>query len=113
MAAAEVINENLWAADALACKGLEHIEQVIGVVRKSVEIGVFDNNGGSALVFVEAYLGLGITDEAETAAAVLGHNFPNSEWYQDAYNLLKGKGLSPHEYNESWISKIWHTVVPS
>jgi outer membrane protein assembly factor BamD len=62
---------------------------------------------------VEAYLGLGITDEAETAAAVLGHNFPNSEWYQDAYNLLKGKGLSPHEYNESWISKIWHTVVPS
>jgi outer membrane protein assembly factor BamD len=62
---------------------------------------------------VEAYLGLGITDEAQTAAAVLGHNFPNSQWYQDAYNLLKGKGLSPHEYAESWISKIWHTVVPS
>ena len=47
---------------------------------------------------VEAYLGLGITDEAQTAAAVLGHNFPDSQWYQDAYNLLKGKGLSPHEY---------------
>jgi outer membrane protein assembly factor BamD len=62
---------------------------------------------------VEAYLGLGITDEAQTAAAVLGHNFPNSQWYQDAYDLLKGKGLSPHEYGESWISKIWHTVVPT
>jgi outer membrane protein assembly factor BamD len=62
---------------------------------------------------VEAYLGLGITDEAQTAAAVLGHNFPDSKWYEDAYNLLKGKGLSPHEYGESWISKIWHTVVPS
>jgi outer membrane protein assembly factor BamD len=62
---------------------------------------------------VEAYLGLGIVDEAQTAAAVLGHNFPDSQWYQDAYNLLKGKGLSPHEYGESWISKIWHTVVPS
>ncbi len=62
---------------------------------------------------VEAYLGLGITDEAQTAAAVLGHNFPNSQWYEDAYNLLKGKGLSPHEYGKSWISKIWHTVVPS
>ena len=47
---------------------------------------------------VEAYLGLGITDEAQTAAAVLGHNFPDSQWYQDAYDLLKGKGLSPHEY---------------
>ena len=44
---------------------------------------------------VEAYLGLGITDEAQTAAAVLGHNFPDSQWYQDAYALLKGKGLSP------------------
>ena len=62
---------------------------------------------------VEAYLGLGITDEAQTAAAVLGHNFPDSQWYKDAYALLKGKGLSPQEYGGSWISKIWHTVVPS
>ena len=62
---------------------------------------------------VEAYLGLGITDEAETAAAVLGHNFPDSQWYQDAYALLKGKGLSPQENSNSWISKIYHVVVPS
>ena len=62
---------------------------------------------------VEAYLGLGITDEAQTAAAVLGHNFPDSQWYHDAYDLLKGKGLSPQEFGGSWISKIWHTVVPS
>jgi outer membrane protein assembly factor BamD len=62
---------------------------------------------------VEAYLGLGINDEAQTAAAVLGHNFPDTQWYHDAYNLLKGKGLSPEEYGGSWISKIWHTVVPS
>ncbi len=62
---------------------------------------------------VEAYLGLGISDEAQTAAAVLGHNFPDSHWYQDAYVLLKGKGLSPQENSESWISKIYHTVVPS
>jgi outer membrane protein assembly factor BamD len=62
---------------------------------------------------VEAYLGLGITGEAETAAAVLGHNFPDSQWYQDAYALLKGKGLSPHEDSSSWMSKIYHAVVPS
>ena len=62
---------------------------------------------------VEAYLGLGINDEAQTAAAVLGHNFPDSQWYHDAYDLLKGKGLSPEEFGGSWISKIWHTVVPS
>ena len=62
---------------------------------------------------VEAYLGLGITEEAQTAAAVLGHNFPDSDWYHNAYNLLKGKGLSPQEKAGSWISGIWHTVVPS
>jgi outer membrane protein assembly factor BamD len=62
---------------------------------------------------VEAYLGLGITDEAQTAAAVLGHNFPDSQWYKDAYSVLQGKGLSPEENSSSWISKIYHTVVPS
>ena len=61
----------------------------------------------------EAYLGLGITDEAQTAAAVLGHNFPDSQWYKDAYGLLKGGGLSPNENQSSWISKLYHSVVPS
>jgi outer membrane protein assembly factor BamD len=60
----------------------------------------------------EAYLGLGITGEAETAAAVLGHNFPDGQWYKDAFALLKGGGLSPNEDQASWISKIYHTVVP-
>ncbi len=62
---------------------------------------------------VEAYLGLGITEEAQTAAAVLGHNFPDSQWYHNAYDLLKGKGLSPHDSGGSWMSTIWHTVVPA
>lgn len=61
----------------------------------------------------EAYMGLGIANEAETAAAVLGHNFPDGEWYKDAYNLLKGGGLEPKENQQSWISKLYHTVVPS
>ena len=51
--------------------------------------------------------------ESEVAAAVLGHNFPDSQWYHDAYDLLKGKGLSPHDFGGSWLSTIWRTVVPS
>jgi len=43
----------------------------------------------------EAYMALGITGEAQTAAAVLGHNFPDSKWYQDAYQLVKSNGLEP------------------
>ena len=44
---------------------------------------------------VEANLALGLVNEAQTAAAVLGHNFPDSHWYKDAYALLKKKGLTP------------------
>ena len=40
----------------------------------------------------EAYMALGIVDEAQTAAAVLGHNFPDSHWYKDAYALVKSGG---------------------
>ena len=36
----------------------------------------------------EAYMAIGIVSEAQTAAAVLGHNFPDSPWYKDAYNLV-------------------------
>ena len=62
---------------------------------------------------VEAYMGLGLTDEAETAAAILGHNFPNSEWYQNAYTLLKTNGRSPQEHPGSWLSKLYYSVMPT
>ena len=61
---------------------------------------------------VEAYLALGIRSEAQTAAAVLGHNFPDSPWYRDAYRLLTGKGLSPAENTGSWISRAFSKLVP-
>ncbi|HZP19961.1 MAG TPA: outer membrane protein assembly factor BamD [Bauldia sp.] len=44
---------------------------------------------------VEANLSLGLINEAQTAAAVLGHNYPDSRWYKDAYNLLRRKGAAP------------------
>ena len=42
----------------------------------------------------EAYLAIGVVDEAKKTAAVLGHNFPGSEWYLDSYRLLEGKNVS-------------------
>ena len=44
---------------------------------------------------VEAYLTLGLTDEAKRNAAVLGFNYPGERWYTDAYNLMQGKGVAP------------------
>ena len=58
----------------------------------------------------EAYLQLGVTKEAQTAAAVLGHNFPGSPWYQDSYLLLTGVDLRPQGDPESWITKTWKKV---
>lgn len=60
----------------------------------------------------EGYMALGIKAEAQTAAAVLGHNFPNSQWYKDAYTLLQTDGLAPYENTESWISRAWKQVNP-
>lgn len=59
----------------------------------------------------EAYLALGITSEAQTAAAVLGHNFPDSPWYKDAFAKLQADGLEPNEDPGSWISRTYHKVI--
>ena len=55
----------------------------------------------------EAYMALGIVNEAQTAAAVLGHNFPDSRWYKHAYGLLGKRGLEPREHEGSWITRTW------
>jgi outer membrane protein assembly factor BamD len=59
---------------------------------------------------VEAYMALGIVDEAQTAAAVLGHNFPDSDWYKHAYALVKNGGVEPRENKGSWISRAFAKI---
>ena len=58
----------------------------------------------------ESYMALGIVDEAQTAAAVLGHNFPDSSWYKHAYALVKTGGVEPKENQGSWISKAFKGI---
>jgi outer membrane protein assembly factor BamD len=58
----------------------------------------------------ECYMTLGIVPEAQTAAAVLGHNFPDSAWYKDAYQMVKGQGFEPQENNGSWISRAFRKI---
>jgi len=59
---------------------------------------------------VECYYSLGVVPEAQTAAAVLGHNFPDSKWYKDSYALLQSGGYSPQEDQGSWISKAFRNI---
>ncbi|MEO8243216.1 MAG: outer membrane protein assembly factor BamD [bacterium] len=60
---------------------------------------------------VECYLGLGLNDEAQTAGAILGFNYQSSPFYQDAFNLLKNRGLSPEAKGTSWLATIYRQMV--
>ncbi len=55
----------------------------------------------------ESYMALGIVSEAQTAAAVLGYNYPDSPWYKDAYKLVQAGGSVPQENKASWISQAF------
>ena len=58
----------------------------------------------------EAYYAMGIYNEAQTSAAVLGANYPGSMWYQDAYNLLQEKNLKPEVDKGSWLSQLMPNI---
>ncbi len=60
---------------------------------------------------IECYLSLGLTDEAQTAGAILGYNFQSTQWYQDGYDQLTGKGLKPEVKGNSWLSRIYRQLV--
>ncbi len=60
---------------------------------------------------VEAYLSLGLTDEAQTAGAILGHNFQSTEWYSASYSLLTGAGLEPRPRGNSWLSRVYRQMI--
>jgi outer membrane protein assembly factor BamD len=59
----------------------------------------------------ESYMALGVVEEAQTAAAVLGHNFPDSQWYKHAYAVVKSSGVEPKENQGSWISRAFKGIV--
>ncbi len=60
---------------------------------------------------VEAYLGLGLTAEAQTAGAILGYNYQSSPFYDDSFRLLKGRGLAPEAQGDSWLRTVYRQMV--
>jgi outer membrane protein assembly factor BamD len=63
------------------------------------------------LRLVEAYLALGLTDEAQTAGAILGYNFQSSPFYQDAYRQLRGRGLEPEARGDNWLTNVYRQMI--
>ena len=60
---------------------------------------------------VEAYLSLGLTSEAQTAGAILGHNFRSTQWYQDSFELLARNNLQAQAQGDSWLAQIYRQTV--
>jgi outer membrane protein assembly factor BamD len=60
---------------------------------------------------IEAYLSLGLVDEAQTAGAILGYNYQSSEWYDDGYKLLTARGLKMKSMGNNWLSQIYRQSI--
>ena len=60
---------------------------------------------------VEAYLALGLVEEAQTAGAILGYNYQSTEWYADSFALLTGQGLEPRSIGNNWLSAVYRQMV--
>lgn len=60
---------------------------------------------------VEAYLLLGLTDEAQTAGAILGYNYQSTDWYEDSYKLLTSRGLKLKDKGSGWLSQIYRQSI--
>jgi len=63
------------------------------------------------LRLVESYLALGLIDEAQTAGAILGHNFQSSPFYEDAFRQLRGRGLSAEAKGDSWLTNVYRQTI--
>jgi len=60
---------------------------------------------------VECYLALGLTDEAQTAGAILGYNYQSSPFYDDSFRLLKAKGLAPEAKGSNWLATVYRQMI--
>ncbi|MBJ3762248.1 outer membrane protein assembly factor BamD [Maribius pontilimi] len=90
----------------------QHFPAAINRFRVVVEQFQTTTHTPEALLrLVEAYLSLGLTDEAQTAGAILGYNYQSTPWYEDAYALLTGRGLSMEPRGDNWLSTVYRQVL--
>ncbi len=109
------------AFDHLAAKEMEigryylkrdHFSSAVNRFRVVVEDFETTTHTAEALHrLVESYLSLGLTDEAQTAGAILGHNFRGTSWYEDSYKLLTGQGLTAEASGDNWLSQIYRQTI--
>jgi outer membrane protein assembly factor BamD len=94
-------------------------EAAIGRFQRVVDDFQTTNHAPEALArLTEVYLALGLKDQARKSAAVLGYNYPGSEWYSATYANLVDAGIAPSGDNApnggpgrpGFFSRAWHAV---
>ncbi len=109
------------AFDHLAAKEMEigryylrqgHFTSAINRFRVVVEDFQTTSHTAEALHrLVEAYLSLGLVEEAQSAGAILGHNYQSTDWYEDSYRLLTSNGLKLKDRGDNWLSQIYRQSI--
>nr|WP_321254130.1 outer membrane protein assembly factor BamD [uncultured Ruegeria sp.] len=90
----------------------DHFAAAINRFRVVVEDFQTTSHTAEALYrLVEAYLSLGLVDEAQSAGAILGYNYQSSEWYDSAYTLLTSRGLKLKSRGNNWLSQIYRQSI--
>jgi outer membrane protein assembly factor BamD len=110
----EVARDNLAAKEIAIARYYQGKKNFIGAINRfKVVVTQYQTTRHveeALMRLTECYLALGIVHEAQAAAAVLGHNFPDSTWYRDAYALMRSNGLEPAENSGSWITRAFKRV---
>jgi len=109
------------AFDHLASKEMEvgryylrrdHFPAAINRFRVVVEDFQTTSHTAEALHrLVEAYVSLGLANEAQTAGAILGHNFRSTKWYEDSYDLLTRNGLTLEARGDNWLRQVYRQTI--
>ncbi len=90
----------------------EHYSAAINRFRVVVEDFQTTSHTAEALHrLVEAYLSLGLINEAQTAGAILGYNYQSTQWYEDSYKLLTSQGLKMQSKGNNWLSQIYRQTI--
>ncbi|MCT8161024.1 outer membrane protein assembly factor BamD [Pseudoruegeria sp. SHC-113] len=109
------------AFDHLAAKEMEvgryylkrgHYSAAIARFRVVVEQFQTTTHTPEALYrLIEAYLSLGLVQEAQTAGAILGYNFQSTDWYEDGYKLLTQQGVEPGLFSDGWLRQVYRQMI--
>ena len=113
----DMVNDQLAGKEMAIGRYYQRADQLLAAInryRQVIENPDFQKSSHTPEALyrlVECYLALGLKEEAVRNGAVLGHNFPGSVWYDDAYALLTSQGAQPDaapdgEKRENWFQRL-------